>query len=844
MKKNYILLTIVFLLISACGGGGGGSSQPDVVSVPPSPNSPSDSSTPATPSEPASQPDTPSFSELKAEFESHYEYSRHWGLETINASSAYARGATGNNVLIGITDSGLDDTHAEIVGANLSPNSDLEYDSYIPNTSQKRHGTMVASIAAGSLDKNRNTPMHGVGFDADILFVAIQLAEPDEDYDPIDLGNTDSSGNVTNADDVAQDFSGIDGFFSSLFDFYDFYKADIVNNSYGFSGNIIDYTEAQVRNAFPNTILSMSQEGTSDYNKTIYVWAAGNAGGYDEADNSSPELLAGMSHFIEEIQGHSIAVVSIDEDGEISDFSNRCGVAMDFCIAAPGGSVTVAYPTSMDDAGIYEDEINNPNSCVQDNSCYALAGGTSFAAPFVTGGLAAISSYFDGQLGSTEIVSRLFSTANKNGVYANSEIYGQGLMDLAAATSPVGQTSAMMSYSLSGPMVSASLTSLQMITPAFGDAIARGVSNHSVIFFDELQAPFRNSLNNLVADYRNQINPIIGFDEMHNFSRSMSHTDSEFFEVGHANFQNISNELVTPSHLLESQANKNQYFAYFNESKKTFVSQGINGSWALGIFKDTYLRNNSALRSKFNNPWLNYTASGASFGSIKELNNAFNLAYTISAGRNKFSPNETFLEKNSSLLGLIELQSNSKLPSLQLGILQENDSNSGLAGSGALSGTKNQITKFVGLSSVKNLLGGKIFGSIHWGQSSDISHNIGMLKSIKEVKSSSFGFGYIQTSIFNERDQLTISIDQPLRVETGKLNLDVPVYRTKQKDVIFHSISFGLRPSGREINSKINYSTVFKKMNFDFAFGYKADPYHMKNLDDYWYTSMRASIKF
>ena len=331
---------------------------------------------------------------------------------------------------------------------------------------------------------------------------------------------------------------------------------------------------------------------------------------------------------------------------------------------------------------------------------------------------------------------------------------------------------------------------------------------------------------------------------MQNFSRSMLSTNNEFFEVGQANFQNISNELVTPTHLLESKANKNQYFAYFNESNKTFISQGINGSWALGIFKDTYLRNNSALRSKFNNPWLNYTASGASFGSIKELNNTYNLAYTLSAGRNKFSPNETFLEKNSSLLGLIEIQSNSKLPSLQLGILQENDSNSGLAGSGALSGTKNQITKFVGLSSVKNLFGGKIFGSIHWGQSSDISHNNGMLKSIKEVKSSSFGFGYIHSSIFNESDQLTISIDQPLRVESGKLNLDVPIYRTKQKDVIFNSLSFGLRPSGREVNSKINYSTAFKKMNFDFAFGYKSDPYHMKNLDDYWYTSMRASIKF
>ena len=40
---------------------------------------------------------------------------------------------------------------------------------------------------------------------------------------------------------------------------------------------------------------------------------------------------------IPEIQGHSIAVVSIDESGEISDFSNRCGVAQDYCIAAPGG---------------------------------------------------------------------------------------------------------------------------------------------------------------------------------------------------------------------------------------------------------------------------------------------------------------------------------------------------------------------------------------------------------------------------------------------------------------------------------------------------------------------------
>ena len=35
---------------------------------------------------------------------------------------------------------------------------------------------MVASVAAGTLDKTEYTPMHGVAFDADILFVAIQLS--------------------------------------------------------------------------------------------------------------------------------------------------------------------------------------------------------------------------------------------------------------------------------------------------------------------------------------------------------------------------------------------------------------------------------------------------------------------------------------------------------------------------------------------------------------------------------------------------------------------------------------------------------------------------------------------
>ena len=70
-----------------------------------------------------------------------------------------------------------------------------------------------------TLDKTFQSPMHGVAFDSQVLFVAIQLAEPDPDYDPIDLGDTDSSGEVTNPDNLEAQFAGIDNFFSSLFDF-------------------------------------------------------------------------------------------------------------------------------------------------------------------------------------------------------------------------------------------------------------------------------------------------------------------------------------------------------------------------------------------------------------------------------------------------------------------------------------------------------------------------------------------------------------------------------------------------------------------------------------------------
>ena len=121
MASKYTQLFSLILILASCAGGGGGSNMPQIQDPPPDPG--------------------PSYDELKLQYESNYEYQQQYGLALTNASSAYARGATGKNVTIGITDSGLDVSHVEIDETRVNPGSYLSYSNYTPNTRQKRHGS-------------------------------------------------------------------------------------------------------------------------------------------------------------------------------------------------------------------------------------------------------------------------------------------------------------------------------------------------------------------------------------------------------------------------------------------------------------------------------------------------------------------------------------------------------------------------------------------------------------------------------------------------------------------------------------------------------------------------------
>ena len=330
----------------------------------------------------------------------------------------------------------------------------------------------MASVAAGA-GSAHELAAQGVAWAADIAMFAVPTGEGAEVHAPVPLAVLDATDNVWA------------GWLNHIFAWQDGTRTvAILNLSVGYEGIIDSYSEQELRANFDAAIAAMAQADVTD--RTILVWAAGNAHGDpcdpstteqcvdNEVDAVSVQVLPGLVARIPELQGHSIAVVALRADGQIADFSNRCGIAAHHCIAAPGEEVRIAYFGPAD---------GNPVRG------YANARGTSFAAPFVAGGLAVMKQLFRDQLSSPELVTRLLETANDEGTYADQTIYGRGAMDLRAATWPVGVLDVPVGSPADGRAASLLATRLRA-GAAFGHGPQRALAGREIAAFDALGAPF------------------------------------------------------------------------------------------------------------------------------------------------------------------------------------------------------------------------------------------------------------------------------------------------------------------------------------------------------------------
>ena len=827
--KTYIII-FLSLIIASCGGGGGSYASP--------PNQGS-TSTPTT--VPTTIPSVPSCDEAcfqanKEEYEALYEYSRQNGLGMTNSSSAYARGATGEGMIVGVVDSGLDDTHPEMI-SRVQAGSYLNYSNYTPTTQQKRHGTAVSSIAVGNRSDD-GSPMHGVAFDAKVFFLAVQLGSAPEDYDPVDLG--DSSG------DSSPDYSGIDSFYDQVFEIFINNGVDVVNNSFGYTGTITEYTEEQLRANFPDTISRISQADILDENKTLFVWAAGNTGQYADqgADYSSPDVFPGMPYYLTELAGHSLAVVSIDsETGVIADSSNRCGVAKDFCLAAPGGNIVIAYTTSATDPGLYD----SSDSCVLDNSCYAVGGGTSYAAPFVSGGLALLAQHFGNQLGNTEILQRVLMTADKSGIYADQSVYGQGLMDLDAASKPVGSTMVATSVSLDSDLYSAISSSMSQIGSIAGDGLINAIGNKGFVVFDQLGAPFYKPIHSTFV--RNLPSLAWLSASQSHASQRIQETDTSLFGTAMLTLglaKNNYGEHDYSQSLWAKNDKKLRYIAIqgqFSDKHNFFMGNGINPSMYLGI-------NNKNLESRVGrsllkfSPFLELSSEGSFLGASFHLNSQDSFSAVAFKGNN---PEEEYLliKRPESSGLLVEYKKNFRDTqfSFQSGLLTEPKGFLGSSVSGAYGDLDNSDTLFSGLQIFHESDNFYTTGSLFYGKTNTNFKKHGLISSLDNFKSSSFSVSLFSKSGFGKFDTFGFQVHQPLRLEEGRMDISVPVGRTKFREVLFQDYSMDITPSGRELDLKFIHNWPFSRGVISSRIGITRDSNHFSKEKDQFYFSTNIEFR-
>ncbi|TCT13010.1 autotransporter-like protein [Bibersteinia trehalosi] len=150
---------------------------------------------------------------------------------------------------------------------------------------------------------------------------------------------------------------------------------------------------------------------------TLLVFANGNE------SSPHPGIVAMLPRYIPELERHFIAVASVDNKREITEYSNRCGVSKNWCISAPGNL-----------------DVLNAEAGENDTTVYGLSKskGTSLASPVVTGSLGVVKERFD-YLTPTQIRDTLLTTATDLGEKGVDDVYGWGLVNLKNAVNGPSQ---------------------------------------------------------------------------------------------------------------------------------------------------------------------------------------------------------------------------------------------------------------------------------------------------------------------------------------------------------------------------------------------------------------------
>jgi autotransporter-associated beta strand protein len=384
-RRELALLICLALSLGGCGGGGSNSAVK--ASLPPGPSQtlpPSSGPTPTPTPSPGPSP-SPSTNVPTPPIDAQ--------LSLTNTIAAQKLGYTGAGVTIGVVDSGIMRSNPTVGSRVLQ---ELIYVDPTQNNTKiddvVGHGTWVSEIAAGATSSQFPNYAGGVAPGANLVSARII-----SDTAPDDNGSTPPS--TVTVDDAT--------FFQQVNQDLISAGVKVMNNSWG--GITWDTTNASLNAAFDAayTPFVVNHGG-------LVVFAAGND------SQANPSTIASLPYYAKDSnleKGWLVAVaLNSNSPTQLDSYSNKCGVAMNFCLAAPGDVIVV--------------DKNATSSTT--NPAYYIVEGTSFAAPIVSGAAALVWQaypYFNNDL----VRQTLLGTATPLGDKQPNPTFGYGVLNVGAA---------------------------------------------------------------------------------------------------------------------------------------------------------------------------------------------------------------------------------------------------------------------------------------------------------------------------------------------------------------------------------------------------------------------------
>jgi subtilisin family serine protease len=721
--------------------------------------------------------DTPTAAEL--------EFLNNYGLGMINADNAYARLATGSGVVVAVADTGIDTDHAELIGqysGGYNAFTAATGSSAAEDDAASSHGTFVSGIIAGL--KN-NVGIHGVAYDSTIL--------------PIKIFDSVSASATPAQTALAVNYAVSNG-------------ADIWNGSYGYVGvpsiSAIQTELDAYANAMDSGMIMVFSAGNSSFAEPDlpagmpYVKPSNDSLGIYTSNTSARDYSAYADRML--------AVASVDENGTLSSFSNRCGIAAAWCLAAPGGSI---YSTTND-------------------GTYGTKSGTSFSAPHVAGAAALLIEKYP-SLTSAQVVSRLLTTATKTGIYSNTTVYGQGLLNMTSATAFIASAMLPTGGSLRGPAYTLEASQFQLGS-AFGDGLAKSLS--ATIFkpvdsFDG--AAIETSAAQLVEVQPTSNSLVDGIRRFGRKSQTLTLDDTSDTQVA---WQQVPGNDKYDAHT-EATVTKN-----FSGGTAVTVGYMTDPAMGMGLMaSDTLQRGETRAEGALFSPYLGFAQDGMNLMAQTKV-----AGITVRAASFTGADEDDEANKASGAAAeLVFTPYAGAQVGLQTGFVREESSFLGSDSAGALAFGQTS-TSYAGVSAKLPVTGNlDIVGSYFLGTSTLDPASGSLVTGFDNVSSDAFTIGAIRHNLATTGDRFGLMLNQPLRVRGGNASLSLPSGVDSALNVSYTNVNAGLTPTGREVNVEAFYSAPLSTQSqLNASVLLRHQPDHIATADDELQTLVRWQKKY